>query len=129
MERDYVEKGVFISWNALRPTATERTQKHPKNIESDVVRNGGNHPSPRSHRHSPRRDHHVRQGHPLDAVGGARTANGIEGMPLANMMVAPRGVPMRPRGGVVTAITNDVRFDVFRVFLCSLRGGRSERVP
>ena len=45
--------------------------------------------------------------------GGARTANGIEGMPLANMMVAPRGVPMRPRGGVVTAITNDVRFDVF----------------
>ena len=55
VERDYVEKGVFISWNALRPTATERTQKHPKNIESDVVRNGGNHPSPRSHRHSPRR--------------------------------------------------------------------------
>ena len=67
---------------------------------------------------------------PAVTVGdGARTANGIEEMPLANMMVSPWRVPMRPRGGVVTAITNDVRFDVFRVFLCSLRGGRSERVP
>ena len=43
---------------------------------------------------------------------------------------------MRPRGGVVTAITNDVRFDVFRVFLCSpcrsvgarvANGGRTPR--
>ena len=47
---------------------------------------------------------------------------------MANMMVSPWRAPMRPRGGVVTAITNDVRFDVFRVFLCSLRVGRSARV-